>query len=360
MTTPLRVLQVVRPALGGIRQHVLSLLNGLDPARVTNSVAAPPAFVQEVLHHPQLHATIPLDIAAQFSLARDLLTARRLALLVPQFAEIVHAHGARAGWICALAHRKRPFPLIVTAHNLVSHSLPSRLGIAFVGFHATRVLAVSPSVADSLAACGVPRAKIQVVPNGINVARYAQAAQERAAARNAFKLPDNAFVVAAAARLSREKGMDTLLQAAGERSGMTFLIAGDGPQRGALSRQKPSNAHLLGRLDDILSLLSAADVIAIPSRREGQGIVALEAMAAGVPIVASRIGGLSDMLTDGETALLVPPDDPDALAAAFSRLKSDSRLRGKLVENAAPLVREHYDVRMMLSSVARVYEEMAE
>lgn len=359
MTTPVRVLQVVRPALGGIRQHVLSLLDGLDPALVTNSVAAPPAFVQEVLRHPHLHATIPLDIAARLSLARDLLAARRLARVVPQFADIVHAHGARAGWICALAHRHHPFPLVFTAHNLVGRGLLSRLAFPFLGFHAMRVLAVSPSVADSLAATGLPRAKIQIIPNGIDLDHFAQARLCRAESRQAFGLPDSAFVVASAARLSREKGMDTLLQAAAQRIGMTFLLAGDGPMKATLARHLPPNAKLLGRLDDILPLLAAADVFAVPSRREGQGIAALEAMAAGVPVVASRVGGLADMLTDGKSALLVPPNEPDALAAALSRLKSDARLRGKLVANATPLVRDHYDVRQMLSAVTAMYREIA-
>ena len=360
MTIPVRVLQVVRPALGGIRQHVLNLVDGLDPAQVTLSVAAPPAFVREVLAHPGLHATIPLDIAARLSVARDLLAARRLAHVLPQFAEIVHAHGARAAWIAALAHRHRPFPLIFTAHNLIGRDLPSRLGIPFVGFHCARVLAVSPSVADSLAACGVPRAKIQVIPNGIDLGHFDPSERDRTAARAALALPESAFVVAAAARLSREKGMDTLLSAAGQRVGMTFRIAGDGPLKAALLRQAPPNAKLLGRLADVRPLLAAADVFAVPSRREGQGMAALEAMASGVPLVAARVGGLADMLVDGETALLVPPDDPDALAAALSRLQSDSRLRQKLVANALALVRDRYDLRPMLDAVTEVYREVAD
>ena len=359
MTQPLRVLQVVRPALGGIRQHVLSLLDGLDPDRITNSVAAPPAFVAELLHHPNLHATIPLDIAPRLALPRDLLAARRLAGLVPHFADVVHAHGARAGWICALAHRRRPFPFVFTAHNLVSRDVVTRLAIPFLGYHAARVVAVSPSVADSLAACGLPRAKIEVLPNGIDLERFGHAPDGRAEARTGFGLTDSAFVVATAARLSREKGVDTLLSAAAQRMGMTFLIAGDGPLFSALKKQAPVNARLLGRLEDVLPLLRAADVFAVPSRREGQGIAALEAMAAGIPLVASRVGGLADMLTDGETALLVPPDDPDALAAALSRLKSDVRLRTKLSANAAPLVREKYDVRAMLDSISALYESLA-
>ena len=359
MTQPLRVLQVVRPALGGIRQHVLSLLDGLDPDRITNSVAAPPAFVAELLRHPHLHATIPLDIATRLALPRDLLAARRLAGLVPHFADVVHAHGARAGWICALAHRQRPFPFVFTAHNLVSRDAVTRLAIPFLGYHAARVVAVSPSVADSLAACGLPRAKIEVIPNGIDLERFGQASGGRSEARASFGLTDSAFVVATAARLSREKGVDTLLHAASQRTGMTFLVAGEGPLLSTLKKQAPMNVRLLGRLEDVLPLLGAADVFAVPSRREGQGIAALEAMAAGIPIVASRVGGLADMLTDGETALLVPPDDPDALAAALSRLKSDVRLRTRLSANAAPLVREKYDVRVMLDSVTSLYESLA-
>jgi len=360
VTTPVRVLQVVRPALGGIRQHVLNLVDGLDPAQVTLSVAAPPAFVREVMTHPGLLATIPLDIAARLSPARDLLAARRLARVLPQFAEVVHAHGARAAWIAALAHRRRPFPLVFTAHNLIGRGLLSRLGIPFIGFHCARVLAVSPSVADSLAACGIPRAKIQVIPNGIDLGRFDPGGLDRAAARQSFAVPENAFVVAAAARLSQEKGMDTLLLAAGLRADMTFFIAGDGPLRSALARQTPLNTNLLGRLADVRPLLAAADVFAVPSRREGQGMAALEAMAAGIPLVAARVGGLADMLADGETALLIPPEDPEALAAALSRLQSDSRLRQKLAANALALVRDCYDLRPMLDAVTEVYRSVLE
>lgn len=358
MTAPLRILQVVRPAQGGIRQHVLTLLDGFDPSVISCSVSAPPAFIRETLLHPQVSATIPLDISARFSPARDLLAARRLAHVIPKFADVVHAHGARAAWICALAHRHHTFPLIFTAHNLVRADLAARLGIPFIAYHADRIVVVSPSVEDSLASCGISRAKIQVIPNGIDLSHYAPISTEaRATARKLFGIPDSAFIIAAAGRLSREKGMDTLLLAAAQRTGMNFLIAGDGPQRAALRSQCPANARLLGRLDDILPLLSAADVFVVPSRREGQGIAALEAMAAGIPIVASRVGGLADMLADGETALLVPPNDPDALAAALSRLRSDSRLRGKLAENAMPLVQGSYEVSQMLSALSKVYFE---
>ncbi len=359
MTSAIRVLVVMRPAQGGIRRHVLSLLDGLDPARVTLSLAAPPAFVAEVLHHPNLHATIPLDIAGSLSPARDLLAARRLARVRPQFADLAHAHGLRAAWVCALAQRHRAFPFVFTAHNLPSLSPLSRLATAYVGARCARALAVSPSVADGLAACGIARGKIVVVPNGIDLDSFSAAHQDRAAARHRFGLSENAFVVGAAARLSREKGIDTLLAAATQRGGMTFLVAGDGPEQAALAKSAPANARLLGRLDDIRPLLAAADVCVIPSRREGQGLTALEAIAAGVPLIASRVGGLADMLVDSETALLVPPSDPDALAAALSRLQSDRRLRAKLAEAALPVVHSRYALAPMLDAVTKIYGEVS-
>ncbi|MGI4792389.1 MAG: glycosyltransferase family 4 protein [Janthinobacterium lividum] len=355
----MRVLHVVRPATGGIRRHVLNLLDGFDPAQVTNSVAAPGSFIRDIQDSRHLYATIPLKIAPKLALFSDLRLARQLARVQPQFGEIVHAHGVRAAWIAALAHRHRPFPLIFTAHNQIDFDVPARLGISFIGRHCVKVLAVSQSVADSVAACGVPSSKIVVVPNGIDHSYFSPSPISRAQSRAEYALPESAFVVATAARFSPEKGLDTLLQAARQRGGMTFLIAGDGPLFTSLSHDLPPSVKLLGRLDDVRPLLAAADVFAVPSRREGQGIAALEAMAAGVPVVASRVGGLAEMLTDGETALLIPPDDPDALAATLSRLQSDARLRRNLAASAASLVRASYGLQTMLDTLTEIYKTLA-
>lgn len=359
MTTPVKILHVVRPAAGGIRQHVLSLLNCLDPAQIINSVAAPPEFLAGIAEPNNLFASVPLPIAARIS-ASDLRLARRLAGVQLQFSDIVHAHGLRAAWIAALAHRRRPFPLLFTAHNVVERGLPSLLALPLISRRCAKIVAVSESVADSLAACGVPPAKIRVIPNGVDLDHFASTESHKAEARAAFALPETAFVVASAARFSPEKGMDVLLQAARLRKNILFLVAGDGPQMEALSRDLPPNVTLLGHLDDIRPLLAAADVFAMPSRREGQGIAALEAMAAGVPVAASRIGGLAEMLTDGQTALLVPPNDPDALAVALSRLQSDSRLRGSLAGRALALAESRYSLQPMLDALTELYQEVGQ
>ena len=358
MTKPVRVLHVVRPAAGGIRQHVLLLLDFLDPVQVTNSVAAPSEFLAS-FESRFLFASVRLDIAPRLSPIWDFKLARALTRAQPQFSDVVHAHGLRAAWVAALARRRHPFPLIFTAHNTVERSLPSQLALAFISRHCTRIVAVSQSVAASLTANGVSPAKLQVISNGVDLTHFLPSENSHAEARAALGLPDAAYVVVSAARFSPEKGLDVLLKAAKQRKHMTFLIAGDGPQFETLSRDLPPNVRLLGRLADVRPLLFAADVFAMPSRREGQGIAALEAMAAGVPVVASHVGGLAEMLTDGETALLVPPDDPDALAVALSRLQSDTRLRHNLAESASALVQSRYSLQTMLDSLTTLYQQVS-
>jgi glycosyltransferase involved in cell wall biosynthesis len=358
VTIPVRVLHVVRPAAGGIRQHVLNLLNGLDPALVTNSVAAPPEFLEGLGNPRNLYASLPLDIAPRLSLPADLNLARSLTRVLPQFADIVHAHGVRAAWIAALAHRRRPFPLIFTAHNQVERSVAARLAVSLLSRRCVKMVAVSQAVAESLIACGASRAKIQIVPNGINQNDFVSVPLRRLEARAAFFVPETAFVIATAARFSPEKGLDILIQAARLRQNMTFLMAGNGPLFAALSHHLPTNVKLLGRLDDVRLLLAAADVVAVPSRREGQGIAALEALASGLPVVASRVGGLAEMLSEGENALLISPNDPEALAAAFSRLQSDTRLRRTLAQNGAALVQSRYGLQTMLDTLTNLYREI--
>lgn len=352
----LAVLQVVRPAAGGIRQHVLSLIGASDPARAVHSIAAPVAFLHDLPADTPAH-NLPLEIAARFAPLADLRAARRLAKLAHK-ADVVHAHGLRAGWIAALAQSVRPFPFMLTAHNMAEGGLPAQLALKHIGRRAQAIIAVSQAVADSLTALGVPPAKLRIVPNGVDVEVFAQL-PPRADARQALGFIEDTFTVGCIARLSPEKGVDVLAQAAAALPDVPVLVAGDGPQRDVLRASLPANVRLLGRIPDTRALLAAVSVLVVPSRLEGQGIVALEAMAAGVPLIASRVGGLAEMLTDGETVLLVPAGDPAALARAITRLRADPALQAHLSANAARLVRERYSHRRTVAAVLDVYAELA-
>lgn len=204
---------------------------------------------------------------------------------------------------------------------------------------AAAVFAVSRFTAAAVRGLGVPAERVVVAPNGVDLGRFRPT--DAGPLRRRLGL-DGRRVVLSAGRLIRRKGFDTLLRAfaALPRSlpPPALVIAGDGPDRGrleALARGLGVPARFLGRVadDDLPALYSAADVFVLAAREEpngdveGFGLVLLEAAACGTPAVACRSGGVPDAVDDGVTGLLVPPDDPAALAGALSRVLSDGELR---------------------------------
>jgi glycosyltransferase involved in cell wall biosynthesis len=141
--------------------------------------------------------------------------------------------------------------------------------------------------------------------------------------------------------------------------------AGDGAERAALEAQRAAlgldaRVRFLGRVDDVAELLAGADVCVMPSRHEGLGVAALEAMAAGVPVVASRVGGLPEAVVDGATGCLVAPDDASALADALGRLVADRDLRRALGAAGAARVRARFSMDAMAAGTLAVYRRLAE
>jgi glycosyltransferase involved in cell wall biosynthesis len=180
---------------------------------------------------------------------------------------------------------------------------------------ADRVIAISAAVAATLLAAGVPAARICVIPSTVSLPELAEAADTG---------PREGPIVAVGA-LTREKGHDVLLDAMAlllrHRPTTRLVIAGTGPLRAALQQQAGAlgiagQVELRGSLADIPSLLRQGAVLAHPSRREALGTAVLEAMAHGLPVVASETGGLGELLQDG-AGLLVPPESPEALAVAL-------------------------------------------
>ena len=340
-----RVALVARPAEGGIRTHLINLARHLDRADWPSRLYGPRSLLEMLPADVSNDAQI-LDVTARPSPA-DFATAFQLARALRP-GEIVHAHGIRAAWICALAKPLRSFPLIVTLHNIPPESILSRAVLAFISRRADRFIAVSQAIGKTL-----PIEKTRVISNGIEIEKYQNG--NRAEARAAWRLPEDALVVGCIARLSPEKGVDLILEAARQRPDIRFLVAGDGPEREDLIAKKPDNVRLLGRLDDVAPLLKATDVLVIPSRAEGQGIVALEAFAAGCPVLASDAGGLPETIHDGIRGLLFPAGDPQGIIRRLDQLAASPELRGKLAQAAHGWVTHFGSVQTMCRSVQEVY-----
>ncbi len=198
------------------------------------------------------------------------------------------------------------------------------------------VVSVSQAVQDGLAGLQLPANRLRVIYNGVDVS---PPPTDRATARAQLGVSERDFVVAYVGRLVREKGPDLLPEVAARlvNAGMPLqlVLLGDGPLRGEIEAACATgrlSAHMrcLGFVDDPLTALVAADAAVVPSRSEAFCIAAVEALAMGTPLVACRVGGLAEIVADEDTALLVPPDDADALADALLRLARHPELAAHL------------------------------
>jgi glycosyltransferase involved in cell wall biosynthesis len=233
-----------------------------------------------------------------------LLSFARAARRAARDADLVHAHWLPAGAV-AMATRK---PFVVQLHGsdvVLARRAPWLARRVLC--RAAVVVCVSTALGDE--ARGLGAAEVIVIPNGVEPP--AEVGEEA-------DPPEVLY----AGRLSREKGVLELVQAA---QGMNLVVVGDGPLRA----QMPHARGFVPR-DELARLYARAAVVACPSHREGFGVTCLEAMAHGRPVVAGAVGGLLDLVVDGETGILVPPGDVVALRAALERLLGDRELRRRL------------------------------
>jgi glycosyltransferase involved in cell wall biosynthesis len=233
---------------------------------------------------------------------------------------------------------------------------------------ANAVVSLNGELTKELIAAGVPPGRIRMIANGVDCKSFRPASSdERMAARSALRVPSGATLAVYAGRLSVDKGVDTLIDAwrliEGRPDSATWhlLVAGDGPQaqqyRSAASDLR--RARFLGQLPDIWQLLAAADVVVHPSLTEGISNIVLEAMAVGLPVVASQIGVLTEQVDPGTTGLLVPPQDAQLLADNLGSLLEDESRRAHMGEAARRAAETRFGLGRMVDAYERLYSELA-
>jgi glycosyltransferase involved in cell wall biosynthesis len=360
------VAYVIGTTAGGTGRHAAMLARGCTARGLTVSVFGPPATRSLF---PAMAFT-PLDIADRPCPARDVTAVLRLRrLLARRPPDIVHAHGLRAGSVSAVAlaparGRQRP-ALVVTVHNAAPSAVMSRAGyLALERLTARRadaVLCVSADLADRMRRVGARDVALAAVPAPAAVAPSAEAVGKAQADMGAAGRP----TVLAVGRLTPQKGFDVLLQAMitlmGRAPAPLLVIAGDGPlaaELAARSRAGGCDVRFLGWRADVPALLAAVDAVVVPSRWEGQPLIVQEALRAGRPLVASRVGGIPD-LTGPDAALLVPPNDPGALAHAVATLLDDRTLASTLRAAALARARELPSESDAIHAALSVYRALA-
>ena len=298
-----------------------------------------------------------------------------------QFA-LLHAHDWMVGFAANDLHRRYHIPLIVTIHATekgrrngnCNDPLSDRIHCAewHLAHEADRIIACSQFMMNEIVqTLEVSPAKIIVVPNGVEFDRFSNLRQQRSdltAFRRQWAAPDETLIFSIG-RLVWEKGADVLAAALADvvktSPRVRAVIAGTGPQSDALARQVHSlgleqHIHLPGFIDDDTrdALYAVADVAVFPSRYEPFGIVALEAMAAGVPVIVSGVGGLGEVVQHGHTGLCVQPDHADALAQALVETLSYPDAAAARALRAQTVVQTAYNWERLAELTLDVYESV--
>jgi len=347
---------------------MLDLALGLSALGVGVTLACPsPAALEDAARREGLPTlTIAKRGLVDWGTAR--LLARRLS---SGETDIVHAHNGRTALAAALAVRLAGRGrCVMTQHFLTPNHATQRGPKAVLSNAAhhwvvgrmSRILAISQAVREAmLARQEAPDSKITVVPNGITAPDAGNAAETRRSLSVGADTP----LIVCAARLEREKDIASLISAVKsvrkKVPDVRCFIAGEGAERNALAAQigalgLEDSVTLLGFRADAPALMAAADVFVLPSLAEPFGLVLLEAMALGRPVIATRAGGPLEIVVDGETGFLVPPSSPDALAGALQTLLEGPALARRMGENGQARYQAQFTAAKMSQAILAVYQ----
>lgn len=386
---PVRVLRVIaRLNMGGPALHVAYLAAGLkergyDTTLVAGTLAPGEDSMAFVAERLGVRVVRIDEMRRDISPLHDAIAVIRLAHLIrKERPQILHTHTAKAGALgrlaALLAGNARP-PIVL--HTFHGHVLRGYFDpVRTAGFRllerllartCTALVAVSPQVRDDLAALGVaPRGRFAVVRLGIELEeRVAADATRRAETRRLLGIRPDRFAVGWIGRMTAVKRTaDVLLAFRRLRDtgvDACLCLVGDGPDRPAVERR----AHALGVMrhtlflgfqEDVAPYYAAFDALVLPSLNEGTPVSAIEALAAARPVVATRVGGVPDVIRDGRDGFLVAPGAVDDLAARLARLAADPELRERMGAAGRDRVLPRYAVERLIDDVDLLYRSLLE
>jgi glycosyltransferase involved in cell wall biosynthesis len=368
---PSTVVHVVTSfGVGGTERQLLELLRGLDENRwrsrlicFRKSGALLPE-VQKLGHNPR-----PLPLGGTLLSPHTAVVVARLARwIAEERAELVHCHDLYSVLLGVPAARLAGVPVIASRRDLGHHvTAVQRPMLRLALRQATRVLANAATVASQAEReDGVPAARIAIVPNGLDLPRFQARARALDAPAPPLGTAGPPTVLTVARMTYPAKGHDDLLAALPHvlrELPARFVLVGDGPREAELrslaERLGIGRAvTFLGRRADVPALLARADLVCHPARMEGLPNAVMEAMAAARPLVATAVGGTPELVQDGVHGLLVPPEDPGALAAGLVSLLRDRDRAARLARAARARIEASFTLEQLVARIDRLYGEM--
>lgn len=285
--------------------------------------------------------------------------------------DLLVTHDHKTNLMGYLAARRSKIPCLAVAHgydfSLLRMHLYRRIDLVVLR-RFPRIVAVSDSLRRELIAAGLSPDRICVIPNAIDVARFAEGAGDRAAEWRRRVAEPRAPVIVTVGRLYPQKGLEYFVESAAQIHHVVpqarFWVAGEGIQRGQLEAQiqglgLEGVVTLLGQQHDIAAIMAASDVFVMPSLGEGLSNVLLEAMALGRPVVATRVGGTPEIVRDGETGWLVPPRRPEALATAVMKILKNPDLGARIGAWGRDLVASRFGATHVAAQMAELFRQVA-
>jgi glycosyltransferase involved in cell wall biosynthesis len=285
-------------------------------------------------------------------------------------ADVLCCHGYKANLLGRIAARRAGIPVVAVSRGWTAESFRVRCYERLDRFHLRfmdHVVAVSSAQADKVRRAGVPEERLSVIPNAIDPDRFTDPDPRYRERLMRFFRPQKSRIIGAAGRLSPEKGFDVLVDAIAlsrdHEPDAGFVIFGDGPCRPALQQQIASlgltgSVVLAGFRVDLDQYLPHLDLLVLPSHTEGLPNVVLEACAAGVPVVATAVGGTPEVIEDGASGFLVQPGDPVILASAICEALGDEEQRHEFAYQARQRVLESFSFQAQVERYLHLFDQL--
>lgn len=354
---------------GGSTSRILSLMAMASPGTIGLA-----ALEASAISHEAEQMNIPLHVIGRNK--ADFRIPKRITSLIRRDGyQVIDTQNIQSKFWASIATGMENIALVSTINSWYAneHGKTSFKGKAYTLLELSTntnldlYITVSKNDQQALLRSNIPSGKIELIYNAVNTGAQT-IIRDSIGLRDKYSIPVNAIVCTSVGRLVPIKGFDILVKAASnlleEQKNVYFLIVGDGASRAELTNDikisgLESHIILTGHKerDEVLSIVKSSDIFIMPSRYEGTPIALLEAGSLGIPIVATEVGGIPELIQNQTHALLVPPDDPFALAGAVRKLIADKQLASKLANNALMRIQSHFNLETQLTSTWNAYRK---
>ena len=362
-------------ARGGRRTAIFTLIEGLRELGVASDICC----LEELGCAPEEVAHIEgrvLELGRRSLFDRAALRRFR-GFCRERSVDVIHTHDAASQFTAALARFALPrVPLLMTFHRslgIESATFADRLRNAFAGWQSAAIITGSEERrAHFMAQNFVPARKVVQIPFGTDLTRFHPDPESRAAIRQELGFGPEVTLLGAIGHFGPEKGIDVAIQAFRALAGrplpcpVALVVFGDGDRRTEIEKlassvgDSPGVVRLAGFRQDVDRCMAAIDVLLHAPRLEAFGLVVIEAMATGLPIVASRVGGIPDLVRDGSTGFLADPETPESFASSLQRLLSDRKLMASMGAEARRVALAEYSRDLYATRHLQLYERLCQ